>query len=252
MINHLRTLLLNDVPSSEDHEEFVPPNFAPLPLIGGEASVQRCMVPSAFPRRTRNFLASIGLKLARTSPFYSAVEAVDPRLALLDIPVTTMLPTTTVTRLSGGSEVRVIGSLSARPGRGLFKRSWRLQKETNTSIEVVEIPQSERTSLDLTFNGDATSLAPIGDSGIMIQIVGASIVPAFQMEISAETPIELDLTTVLSTMRGDTSIVGVFALADKTLGNEMLQEFLHSNRPDSALAAALIGFTLHVTERLGL
>lgn len=253
MINHLRTLLINEVGSeTEDFEEIMPKGFAPIPLLSTEGAVQRHLVPVHFPRRTRNYLATVQAGIAEEHQHYDRILELDPRTLILEDTRKTPLFTRLTAQGSGEfAKLQFRGEFCAKPDVGVFSAKWRIYDDGTNSTTVVNLDTYQKVLIAFAFSmgQDVSQFTPINDSGIEMRIIGSTTVPVFDIELSASAPISFDIDTVLKYMRSDEMTFGVFNLNDKSLGNSLLQDFRFSDHPATAVGAALIAYAIHISER---
>jgi hypothetical protein len=252
MINQLRTLLLNSTgTASAGLAEVVPADFAPIQLVSAEASVQRCLVPPHFQARTRNHLSTIIDRLAETHALYSKVLEIDPRRVIINsIDEAPLFPTREFP--GAPSSVKVFGEFSPKKDLGIFSAAWRFISSGGGSIFLVNQDTSERIEYPIVISSgsDVSGVHPIEDSGLSFRIVGSETVPAFDATLSVTHPILFEIGDALQFMRSDDNISGVFNLADRVVGQKLLDDFLNSDHPSVAVAATAIAYTLHITERI--
>lgn len=252
MINQLRTLLINEVSSdSEDFEEVISPDFNSIPLLSAEGAIQRYLVPLHFPRRTRNYLATVLVNIAKEHQHYNKVLDLDPRsLILTDISATPLFTKLTAHGSGAFSKIQFRGEFHARPDVGIFSTKWRIFEEGGLVV-VVNLDTYDRSSISFNYSPgtDVSDFALIQDSGIEMRIVGSATIPIFDIELEASAPISFSINTVLSYMRSDEMTFAIFNIKDKTLGNSLLQDFRFSDHPSIAIGAALIAYAIHISER---
>jgi hypothetical protein len=252
MINHLRTLLINEVGSdSEDFEEIVSPDFSPIPLLSAEGSVQRHLVPPHFPRRTRNYIATVLVGIAEEHQHYDKILGLDPRsLILADIGATPLFTKLTAQGSGAFSKIQFRGEFHARPDVGIFSTKWRIFEDGGFAT-IVNLDTHARSVASFTYSpgSDVSGFTLIPDSGIEMRVVGSATLPVFDIELTASAPISFNISTVLSYMRADEMTFAVFNLKDKALGNSLLQDFRFSDHPSIAIGAVLIAYAMHISER---
>jgi hypothetical protein len=251
MINHLRTLLLNSAPNEDDFSEPVSPEFVPVSLLSCEHAVQRALVPANFPNRTRNYLATIISSLSSAHPMHRIVRALDPRMLITtNIDDTPLFPT----RHVSGSYAPIVfyGDLAAKPDIGMFSAEWRITSAGNASISVIDKNRLTRTehSVTIPLGSDVSETFALGDSGVSFRVVGAESVAAFDLVLKVTQPILFPISDVVSVLRSNDNVSQVFDLQDRKAGTSLMNDFLNSRNPVTAIAAVAIAYTAHISERV--
>ena len=248
MINHVRSVLLNAICPGEFSE---PTDSAPisLPIDASTTAARRILVPDDFPNRTRNFMATMWQKMAAQHPLYSLIQSVDRRELITS--------QTSVSSLGGGLSVvhrgavggTFGGGMTATPQLGTFSGTWIVRKFDESSVSVCDTATMNTANLNIEFNSDCSNQVLFG-GGITLRFVGVSSIPAINVQVSASTPFDFDLSAMLSKMRTTSGIVGIFDLKqDRGVVSTLLSDFLNGRRPDIALSAAVIACVLKMTER---
>jgi hypothetical protein len=252
MINHLRTLLINTESFPDaDLEEFIPMDFRGVPLKTEELAAQRHLVPMSFPRRTRNFIASVLDNIARSHSRYDAILSLDPRiLGINSLDLISLYPKIEVTGIGEFSKIEIFGQIFPRPSIGLFSASWRLLKNSDSSIAAVNKDTAIREVLSLTFNDDSSDIVALGDSGISLRVIGSTTVPDFETTIKATSPIQFDAGFVLQRLRADQWVPQLFEIKDRELASELQKDFFFGDKPATAIGAVLIAYAVHISERI--
>ena len=82
MINNVRTLLLNKVPTADSvlGEEYIPENFSPVRLYGELARIHNALIPERVSREEANMRVAAFMKLLHTPDLEPYVLKQDSRI----------------------------------------------------------------------------------------------------------------------------------------------------------------------------
>lgn len=251
MINHLRSLLVNSASTeSAELEEFISPDFTGVSLVASELAIQRHLVPTFFPRRTRNVLASVLTNVASGHKLYDSILGLDPReLVINSLDSTNLYPRASVTGFGEFASVEFSGEIFPRPDIGFFSARWRVFKQDDTSVQIVNLDTGLVEIATIDFSGDISQPVFIGDSGIQFRIVGAAAVPVFEINASFTYPVSFDSISTINHMRSDPLIQEIFAIKDKTVSASLNKDFYFSDNSNTSIGAILIAYALHISER---
>lgn len=246
MINPVRSLLLNENPGGEFSEPF-DPGFVPVALKTGTSFVREMLVPTRFPARTRNFMATMWQRIASSHPLFGEIEKhVDRRFLITWEESHDSMASLTVATGTGADNLVISGVPSPVVSAGIFLRSWKLRKNTSSSIDVVDLDSGSTTTRDVTFNSDSSSVFSI--ESLSVRLLGVSSVPTMDVSIVSTCPFDFDLASVLTRCRTNSKSASVFSFRKSTFGPALLGEFTNGTRIDRALAALVIGFTIKAAE----
>lgn len=255
MINHLRTLLLNE--RRDDAallEEFIPANFQPLQLGFDTGAVRSLLIRPEFPREYRNYIATLLTGLVYDSPFVPVVNGLDSRTTI-DFSVNrtpTLQNQVVLTRQLNASSLHVVGTFVSDVAKGVFQGEWNLRKTSPTTVEVLDQRTAVARSVEIAFNGDSTGLYLLDPlNRLNFQLLGTSALPDLQANVKASNAMYYDVTAALDRLKSNDSANGVF---QSTINAQTLRDlksvFDNSRRPDHAMAAILIAYAFRLSENL--
>ena len=141
MVNHVRNVLLNELPDpSADLEQYCPPDFRPIALPYDAAAVQSLLIDRTWPRPYRNFVATLLAVLALDSEFRPLLDSIDSRTTLdgRNSHVATLQDRIGVQRISGASTLGIVGEFASRPAAGIFRGAWSLTG-SGTTISILDL-----------------------------------------------------------------------------------------------------------------
>lgn len=245
MINHIRTLLLNSMQNSDSrYSEFIESSFSPVPLSSPLLTVQRAVVPTYFPRETRDYLASVISKIVGGSEIYKNLNGVDKReITGTSFLVRSLYPMIQVSGTGSFSQVRFSGNLSPIRDRGIYSRKWTMERVDNTHILIGDYQNALSYSAEISFVGDISDPIQLGTSGISFRVVGSSTVPAFTCDIEALAPIDFDIIGVTKALRSNTSVIDIFGTPE-SVEADLLGTFLNSESMLDSFVAVICAYVL--------
>ena len=250
MVNHLRTLLLNELPApGEANEQYIDPRFRPFPLSGDQATFRSLILPDVFPRAYKNFIATSLARLVQASPFADIVDAVDPR-STLDFTqnvVDDIQDRVTVQRLNNGDSLQVVGRFVSDATKGIFAGQWNLTRGED-GVLITDAKTEKQWVVPVEFDGDVTPLYPLSPRGdLSFRFLGVQAIPDFSVLVTATNAMTCDLVDLLTKINGAErcqNLVNNLASQDS---RTRLMGGISSGRPDVALSALLVGYALSLS-----
>ena len=248
MINHLRTLLLNELPdSTADNEQYVPSTFRPILLPPDAAAVRAILIDQSWPRPYRNFVATLLSNITMDTPFASWLDRLDDRTTISPRTnaVASIQNTVSVQNVTAAQSLSVTGVFASNPAKGVFSGDWRIQKVDDTHVSILNLHDASLRVVPVTFTGDTTAPLPIDPSAALVfQLVGVSSVPAgMNAIVRAANSMTYDVMDAINRLRSDGNAVDVFRQKGGAAIAPMLADTFHNSpRPDLALAAILTAY----------
>jgi len=247
MVNHLRTLLLNESASPGcPGEQYIDPDFRPLALPPEAATVQHLLLPNTSPRSYRNFVATLLTRVAYQGNFVAELNRLDPRTTL-DFSgnlVDTLQDATTISG-EGSAVVNCFGQFVPNAAAGIFAATWRIVRVDDQHARVIRDGQEVLAAF--SWENDVSNVLILDPRGpLSLQLVGrTSVPPLLDVTIQASCAPNYDLIGALQRLRGDSSPLQLLdGLGDSGMAASLKDAFLNSDRPDVALAALLVGYVL--------
>lgn len=255
MINHLRTLLLNEGPDeSADLEQYIDPNFKPLRLPGDAAAFRNEALRTTWPRDYKNFVATQLCRLAYSSRFAHMLNDLDPRITFdLNDTVAPIRDRITLTRYGGGSSLGIVGRFVPAPDIGLFAGEWDILRSSSSEVSLMDLRTGIEDIREISFNGDVSELSPIdGRSPFYFQFVGSSVVPVgLRARVKAFCAMPVDLSGLLIRCQANPLARQVLLIEGQVdLSRSLSWEFQNSTRLDQKLGALLIAFAVRASQSI--
>jgi len=247
MVNHLRTLLLNERPDlTAANEQYIEPTFSPLGLMFDTAAIQSSLINSSFPRGYRNFIATILSNLALNSSVADLLAALDPRLTIDPTlnSVSTLDDNLTINRIAEASSLQVVDQFYSKPAAGIFGGQWTLRKSATNTVEVVDSATATARQVTMTFTSDVSDrqlLDPL--NSLAFQFSGVTEVPEFRAVITATNVMQYDAMAALDRLRTNHDALAIFTQGGQSSAMKRLHDiFENSRRPDEVLSAILVAY----------
>ena len=249
MINHARTLLLNESSDfSSVGKQYIGPDFSPVPLSGGLADVRNLLIRPGWPRDYRNYAATLLASILQDSPFQKLVDAVDSRRSFDSGSLTRQdfVSTISMNRRHNASSMQVVGSFVPDVHSGIFSNVWTISYLDAGFVIVSSQRSMSSITASVSFSGDASGICLLDPGNQLgIQFVGVSAVPLGLMaEVSASTSMSYDLMSAMNRLWSSDSAGSIFTTGKHPSLPELGEVFNSSSRPDQSLAAIIAAYVL--------
>lgn len=252
MVNHLRTLLLNDVPNpGAMNEQYIPKIFVPRVLNYAASAVQNLLIQPNWPRDYRNFVATVLTGVALDSPLAYLVNNLDARTTLnfSENYVSSFREQITLNRQANAPSLNIVGIYNSNAPLGIFNGQWQITQVNSTTVAVLDFRTGLARNVAITFNGDVSPLYPLEPlNALNFQFVGVAAVPAIRAVVTAVNPMCYSVLSALERLRNSSEAQAVFEfVTDPSVAQILTETFQTSTRPDHALAAILIAYACALT-----
>lgn len=252
MVNHFRTLLLNELPSAESGEQYIDPLFRPITLTPEEALVRGLLIRDEYPRSYRNYIATLMTRMAYAGLHADLLEAQDPRVTIdfNDNQTPALLTRLQLFRDNAAAALQLVGVFTPDTDKGVFREDYQLLRLSGTSVQVTNVRTSGRRTVNLIFTSNSTDLYRLDPNRpLSFQFMGVDSVPAgFFARVTAETSMTYDVLAALARLKSNDRTANLFPLV--TNGLVLRDDFYNAYQPQHALSAMLIAYALSVSRRL--
>lgn len=253
MVNHFRTLLLNETADpTAVQEQYIDPNFRPIELTPEESAIRNLILEPQFPRDYRNFVATLMTRLAYSGTQVDKLEALDKRRT---IDFATNASASLQTRLqlfrdNNASALNLVGTFVPNLDKGYFEETYEVLRTGAAQIQVTNARTAASRLINLTFSNGSTDLYRLDPNRpLSVQFMGVDEVPAgLFARVVASAPMSYDAMAALSRLKSNDRVSNIFPLV--TGGMELRNEYDNSSLPHQAFSAVLIAYALSVSRRL--
>lgn len=219
MINHLRTLLLNEGPADADYpgEEYVPKDFRTQGLPHELIRIRNLLFGLNPDRAMLNYRLRQYMTLLHTTELEEYVTALDPRVTYWPPHDTQLFKEsafgTAITQLAGvgGWGINITGNPTEIKNNAQLLSVWRVEVLDNTSVRVNRLtqPETAMTYVYTLTNGVSENIPLIGSAMSFMLTAAAPPFPSWEVRHTAR-PL-LDLSDVYAGLRSGLT-VGVESL----------------------------------------
>lgn len=250
MVNHFRTLFLNEAASPDERfEQYIDPSFSSVGLNGDQAAVRSLLIQDSLPRDYKNFIATLMTRMAYSSEASTLIDEIDQRTTI-DLRANTqesLRDTISLSRDNQAESLQIVGRFLSNPAVGIFSNTWLLQ-ESGSDVLVTIGRSGKQMLVTPIFSGSGTGLHQIDpDSPLYLQFVGVSSVPAGMVaNVSAVNSMTYDMTTALANLRSEDRVYNLFRGIKN--GSELQDIFENSVYGDQVISAVLIAYCLSVSK----
>lgn len=253
MINHLRTLILNQAgPGGTRFDQLVPDNFQPISLSAEESRVRGLLLNPISPRDFQEFVATAAARIVYGTELGAKfIDPIDPRSTIdwRSNQSTSLSPRVVLRRLLGSSLVDVFGTFSPDFDRGIFSNSWTLTAISSSSVTIEDSRLGTSRVEPLTFSSGASQAIQLEPrSKLYYRFTNTPSVFPVVSVVEADEPPRLDPLKVLQRLHQEER-VGAFI---NSLGEPaLITAYQDRTNPMNSVAAALCAYCLSISRRIG-
>lgn len=227
MINHGRTLLLNEKgPRTENPaipgDEFVPA-YSPLKLSGTLFDIYRILFGSKPDYRGKVYRLAQYMSILHSTEFVDVMLNLDHRFTyrlgnadIFEADYGAVISTT------GVDTANILGEWDGNPELGRVRTVWRIEATSGTSVEVTNVTDDVTIARAVTFNKGTSSRVPLVGSSLEVTFTTKTDTAESDPSLSSGEPEE---TVRNHLIEGDTWTITLDFRLEKDVG-EILAELL--------------------------
>lgn len=183
MINHIRTLLLNQSAASRPEptfpgEEVVPPNFIPRRLTPGMQHLWHCLFGRQPDALYQNYRLWQIMALLHASPLADLVTLRDSRITYQPQQYVAFPDCfrVDVTQIAGAPvSLYVFGEPAADDVAGICMFSWRVDYLAPSTLRIIaQFPAAREITAEVTFSAGLSSAVPIRNTPLQLRVAQAA------------------------------------------------------------------------------
>ncbi len=233
MVNHFRTLLLNDngsnVPGKDfPGEEYVDPLFRAVSLPTFLTVLRGILFGTAPDRAAMNYRLRQYMMLLHSTAMHQHVVALDPRITYLPFTDQTLFLSTfktSVNQITGSATLFVNGvqNVADLTGRSFYQ--WTITILTNTTVQIDQVvPIGPSLIYSYTSTDGLSSAVPLGSSGLTVQFPTNEL-SSWQV-LSYGRPVD-DVSTILARAKvaGQANLDQLFGVGTPLVSSEPFKTF---------------------------